>query len=209
MNSNYTNFLYSPYGITGNFTNPKITAAGGTVKSLSSVLVQSPLAMIPAIIAMGHLSGVSPETYAQQSHAATIIAQQRLDYDWFIAAFNYPTAAISSLANYRYAQHSTSSVSTVYPTVRVRCINEAQNLSSKTDEANFSYLHTSFMDGKPSYTQWSNSGDYKSASISGLDRSSPTNLRAQWVPLSTDDFGPVSIGLLLSFHGLEMSQGLL
>ena len=189
---NYTNQLDSYIGGSRHahqrFYATQLEAAGGLAARNFSILNQSPLAMLPAMITSGSLDGVSPETFAIQPHGATTAIQQQLDTDWFNTAFNYPTTntSFSSLAEYKYVSHFKSSTTTTIPLVRTRCSSIAINLTSDADEISFPYLHNG--------AQWAD--DYKNASISSLNRSSSTHLRAQWLSLPVETFGPVSTGLL-------------
>lgn len=86
---------------------------------------------------------------------------------------------------------------TSFPLVRARCEFSAQNLSADADSAGFPWLRydASIKEG----TQFNWADETRLANIAALDRNFSAEIRAQWIPLSRDTFGPVSIGVLLEF----------
>ena len=68
-----------------------------------SILVQSPFARVPVMISSGQLEwGEMVESYAYQPSAIVVAQQQQLNFDWFNFTKSYPSARLSSAADYKY-----------------------------------------------------------------------------------------------------------
>ena len=182
---NYTNQLS---GIDNNGYSPKLKAAGGLPPPSLDVLIQSPLALLPAMFSDFRVSGVNPETLAVQPHAATIAVQQWLNGEWYTAVTHLSTQkAFSSLAKYKYARHLVSRTTTTVPLVRVHCSRQAANLTQDTGQITFPWLNKGI--------DWVS--DDRNVNISSLNRTASPFLRLQWLPLPTESFEHISTGLLV------------
>ena len=92
---------------------------------------------------------------------------------------------------FREISKTTFSVESLFPMVRVSCLDSAQNLSYDATAAEFPTI--SYDESSMSF-DWT--GLVQNASIEQLDRNSSTSIRMQWVSLPATNFGSVSTGLL-------------
>jgi hypothetical protein len=171
----------------------------------SNFLMLDPLDVLPAMFSIGNIldNSFTISTYAAQPDAYSVILLQTLLRDWVSATWSDDARPrpFSSIPELKIAATPSASTSTTYPITLTRCT-QPQNLSEYAEEAQFRFIQN------PSLMPygWSNSSTNKTASILGLRRAPTSHVRAQWIPLVGEDFGPVSIGLLFELPWSQPSN---
>lgn len=168
---------------------------------MSPLVIQSLAAKIPRLLNSGTVYGFPRETSIFQPNAITAILQDSLTGDWRNGTKNWSGHRFSAGSEYQYTDQRLSSVLSTSPVVDTKCT-FAQNASAGQVEVNFPVrtwvARTDPISG-PGSTQWQD--DQKPFNITISDRSISNNLQSEWISLSTDQFGPVSGGILLQFPG--------
>ena len=174
--------------------------------AMSPIVFQSLAGKIPRLLSSGTVYGMSRETSILQPNAITAILQDSLTGDWREGTKNLSGSRFSAVREYRYADQRLSSVLTPNPAVLTRC-GPAQNVSVGQAEVNFPVRMWETRKITPSEqgsTQWQDK--LEPFNITILDRNSSRNIQSDWIDLPTDQFGPVSGGILLNFPGGNASR---
>lgn len=158
-------------------------------RAWDNFLVQGPWNLIPAIV--NGLIGPAWNTNcttAIQPHVATVVLTQYLVNTW--------AAAIQLIGGrnkgqFKWAYDFNALATTKSPFVRAKC-SLPQNLSANADSAAFPFLARA-PKIQISGQSWEDMNGFTSisrnASIAGLNRTRPTQIRTQWLPLPMDTFG--------------------
>ena len=174
--------------------------------AMSPLVFQSLDGKIPQLVSSGTLYGMTRETSILQPNAITAILQESLTADWRDGTKSWSGPRFSAGREYRYANQRLSSVLTTSPVVLTRCA-PAQNVSAGQADVKFPVAtwvdRTVTASQKASSAHWQD--DPKPFNITILERTMSNNLQTEWFDLPTDQFGPVSGGILLHFPG-ETSQ---
>lgn len=168
---------------------------------MSPLVVQSLAAKTPRLLNSGTVFGSNRETSIFQPNAITAIVQDSLTGDWHNGTKNWAGNRFSVGREYQYADEVLSSVLTTSPVVLTRCA-PAQNVSTGQVEVNFpvkTWVTRTLTASNTESSQWQD--DQKPFNITVLDPSISSNLQSEWIALPTDQFGPVSGGVLLHFPG--------
>ena len=168
---------------------------------LSPLVVQSLTGKTSRLLSSGTVFGLNRETVIFQPNSMTTILQDSLTGDWRNGTKNWSGNRFSAGREYQYADQRLSSVLTTSPVVLTRCA-PAQNVSAGQVEVQFpikSWVTRALSPSSFGSSQWEDS--QKPFNITIVDRSISSNLRSEWVALPTDEFGPVSGGVLLHFPG--------
>jgi hypothetical protein len=172
---------------------------------VSDFLMLDPLDVLPAMFSIGNIldNSFTISTYAAQPDAYSVILLQTLLRDWVSATWSDDARyrPFSSIPELKIATTPSAIASTTYPITLTRCT-QPQNLSEYAEEAQFRFIQNSSL--MP--YGWSNSNTNKTVSILGLRRAPTSHVRAQWIPLVGEDFGPVSIGLLFELPWSQPSN---
>lgn len=168
---------------------------------MSPLVVQGLAGKTPRLLNSGSIFGFNRETSILQPNAITAILQDSLTGDWRNGTHYWQGKRFSALREYRYADQRLSSVLTTSPGVLTRCA-PAQNVSAGQVEFSFpvkEWVTTTLTPSQTGSTQWQD--DQKPFNITISDRSFSNKVQAEWINLPTDQFGPVSGGILLHFPG--------
>ena len=169
--------------------------------AMSPLVFQSLDGKIPRLLNSGTLYGMTRETSILQPNAITAILQDSLIADWRDGTKLWSGPRFSAGRQYRYANQRLSFVLTTSPVVFTRCA-PAQNVSVGQADINFPVKTWVARRVTPSFkgsTQWQD--DPKPFNITSLERTMSNKLQSEWIDLPTDQFGPVSGGILLHFPG--------
>ncbi len=169
--------------------------------AISSFVIQGLAGTIPRLLSSGTIYGLARETSILQPNAITATLQDSLTGDWRNGTSHWSGNRFSAGREYQYADERLSSVLTTSPVVLTRCA-PAQNISVGPVEINFPVKMWETRSVTPSEkgsSQWED--DQKGLNITILDPNNSNNLQSEWVTLPTDQFGPVSGGILLHFPG--------
>lgn len=164
---------------------------------ISPLVVQSLFGKVPRLLNHGTVSGLNRETSILQPNAFTAIFQDSLTGDWRSATQHWSGYRFSAAREYQYADQRLSSVVTTSPVVLTRCA-PAQNISVGQAEICFPvklWATRTLTKLDQGSSQWQD--DQKLFNITIADLSNSSNLRSQWIALPTDQFGPVSGGILV------------
>ena len=167
--------------------------------AMSPLVFQSLAGKIPRLLNSGAVFGFSRETSILQPNAVTATLQDSLTGDWRNAAGNWPGSGFSAIREYQYADQLLSSVVTTSPGVHTRCA-PAQNVSAGQVEINFPVKTWITRPRTPSETgssQWLDNPIAFNITLS--ERNISNNVQIEWITLPTNQFGPVSGGMLLHF----------
>lgn len=168
---------------------------------MSPLVIQSLAGKIPRLINSGTVFGFNRETSILQPNAVTAILQEYLTGDWRYGTQHWSGSRFSAEREYQYANERLSSVITTSPAVLTRCA-PAQNVSAGQVEVNFPVKTWATRALTPAMTgssQWEDA--LMPVNVTILDSSSSNNLQSEWIALPTDQFGPVSGGMLMHFPG--------
>ena len=183
--------------------NPPMTQADSTLEDENS-LVYDPEGIVPAVLGKGVINDIdfTVASWACSPNLYSVVILQTLVRDWNSAAWDTVVRAkfLASTPEFKYALVPSASASTTYPMAQVRCT-QPQNLSRDAAEAEFRFIR----DASIMPYGWSDSSTTKTVHLSGLQLDPTTHLRAQWLPLSIEDIGPVSAGLLLELPWSQAS----
>lgn len=172
---------------------------------MSPLVVQSLAGKTPRLLNSGAVFGFNRETSILQPNAITATLQDSLTGDWRNGMKHWSGSRFSAGREYQYADQRLSSVITTSPVVLTRCA-PAQNVSAGQVEVNFpvkTWATLALSRSNTGSTQWQD--DQKPFNITILDHSISNNLQSEWIALPTDQFGPVSGGVLLHFPGKASS----
>lgn len=165
--------------------------------AMSPLVFQSLAGKIPRLGNTGSVFGFNRETTILQPNAITAILQDSLTGDWRNGTKDWSGSRFSAGTEYQYAEQRLSSVLTTSPVVFTRCA-PAQNVSAGQVEVNFpvkTWVSRDLGQSKTGSGQWQD--DPNPFNITILDRSISNNLQSEWIALPTNQFGPVSGGVLL------------
>ena len=168
---------------------------------MSPLVIQSLAGKIPRLINSGTVFGFNRETSIFQPNAVTAILQEYLTGDWRYGTQHWSGSRFSAEREYQYANERLSSVITTSPAVLTRCA-PAQNVSAGPVEVNFPVKTWATRALTPAMTgssQWEDA--LMPVNVTILDSSFSNNLQSEWIALPTDQFGPVSGGMLMHFPG--------
>ncbi len=166
---------------------------------MSPLVVQSLAGKIPRLLNSGTVFGFTRETSILQPNAITTILQDSLTGDWRDATKNWPGSRFSAMGEYQYADERLSSVVTTSPAVLTRCA-PAQNVSVGQVEVNFpvkTWVTRPVTPSDKGSTQWQENPMPFNVTLS--ERNVSNNVQFEWITLPTNQFGPVSGGILLYF----------
>jgi hypothetical protein len=174
-----------------------------------SSLVLDPLDIVPAMLSAGvDRLGARPwmPTNIIQPNLYTAIVQQVLFKDWTSAIWQDSVleGVLADAGNYKYARSVKTSALSTHPITHVRC-SLPQNLSSQADTIGFHFVNSQPLADQ--VNGWSQDNVTKPVNITTLKRDSNTHVRAQWVPLPLEDFGPVSTGMLFELPWSSSGNG--
>lgn len=169
---------------------------------LLPIIIESLAAKIPRLSSRGTVYGTSRETFRTQPNTVTATFQNALISDWRDGATRYSGSALSSMARLNYATQRLSNVVSTSPVVFTRCA-PAQNITIGPGQINFpvkTWTPRKFIDlvteGSP---EWEDAS--KAFSVNIPENKATQSVQHQWIDLPTDDFGPVSGGILLQLPG--------
>ena len=169
--------------------------------AMSPIVFQSLAGKIPRLLSSGTVYGFNRETSILQPSAIVATLQDSLTEDWRNGTDHWSGRRFSAGREYQYADQRLSSVSTTNPVVLTRCA-PAQNVSAGQAEINFPvarWVPSSLTAADKESTQWQD--ESKPFNITILDSSFSNDLQPEWIALPTEQFGPVSGGILLHFPG--------
>ena len=169
-----------------------------STSSLTPIIVQVATPRVPDLQNYGSVRGMRPETTIYQPNMITAILPSHISEDWRNSAARWSGSPFSAAKQYQYALQLLSIVSTTSPVVHVKC-SAAQNVSYGPTQVEFPVkLWTP--SAKPGSRHWETDGKLFNTSIPKT--STFDNLLTEWIPLPSDQFGPVSGGILVSFPGV-------
>ena len=169
--------------------------------AMSPLVFQSLDGKIPGLLSSGTVFGMTRETSILQPNASTAILQESLTADWRDGTKLWSGPRFAAGREYRYANQRLSSVLTTSPVVLTRCA-PAQNVSAGQAIVSFPvkrWVARTVTASQQGSTQWQD--DPEPFNITILERTMSDNLQTEWIDLPTDQFGPVSGGILLHFPG--------
>ena len=169
--------------------------------AISPLVFQSLDGKIPRLSNVASLYGMNRETSILQPNAITAILQESLTADWRDGTKLWSGPRFSAGREYQYANQRLSSVLTTNPVVLTKCA-PAQNISAGQTVVDFPVKRWVARTVSASFkgsSQWDD--DLEPFNITILERTMSDSLRTQWIDLPTDQFGPVSSGVLLHFPG--------
>lgn len=183
---NFNSSLYLPITMLG-FVQPR------------GVIFQSAAAKIPRLLSSMVLRGLSRETNLRPPNAMTATIQESLAQDWYDIVQSQVRGLFSARKNYVFATERISSVSTVIPTVGIRC-STAQNISTDLFSVNFPvklWVNRIPTPSQSGSSQWQD--EEAPFNVTTIHPQLSDELQIDWVSLPTDRFGPVSGGVYLQF----------
>lgn len=169
--------------------------------AMSPLVIQSLAGRIPRLLNSGTVAGLTRETSILQPNAITAILQDSLTGDWRNGTRQLSGKRFSAVHEYQYADQRLSSVVTTSPMVLTRCA-PAHNVSVGQFAVNFpvkTWVPLKLTPSDTGSTEWHK--DEKPYNITISDRSISNDLQSEWIALPTDQFGPVSGGVLVHFPG--------
>ncbi|KAL8754927.1 MAG: hypothetical protein Q9184_004956 [Pyrenodesmia sp. 2 TL-2023] len=166
------------------------------------LIVQSLAATIPRLSNKGTVFGIRAETFRSQPNAITATFQDALTYDWREGTKRWSGDGYSGVGQYQYSIQRLSSVVSTSPVVFPKC-SPAQNMSTGAGQVSFpvkTWRPRNFNDSTSESPEW----EVKSKAYNVIIPKKDTthSLQHQWIDLPTDQFGPVSGGLLLRLPGV-------
>ena len=169
------------------------------IYAMSPLVFQSLAGKIPRLLNSGTVFGFARETSILEPNAVTATLQDSLTGDWRDAAKSSPGSRFSAVREYQYADRRLSSVVTTSPAVHTRCA-PAQNVSAGQVEINFPvkrWVTRPLTPSEAGSTQWQD--NLMPFNITLSERNISNDVQFEWITLPTNQFGPVSSGMLLHF----------
>ncbi len=162
------------------------------------VVIQSLAAKIPRLSNRGTPLGVGkPQTSWFQPNAVTAIFQEALSNDWLEGTSRWSGSGFSAASQYHYTRRRLSSVVSTSPVVLPRCL-PARNMSTGAGQVSFpvkTWAPRKINDPITESREWEDRSEHYNVIIPEMRTTH--SLQHQWIDLPTDQFGPVSGGLLL------------
>ena len=160
---------------------------------MQPLVVQGMASKIPRLMSRAGVIHLDRETSMTQANAITAVFQNALTQDWQHGARNWSGSPFSAKGEFKYADQRLSSVVTLNPMVLPAC-SIAQNVSTGPSQIMFPVKAWKNREGHGS-SQWEE--DWKPFNVTIVNDTMSSYFYHEWVDLPTDQFGPVSGGILL------------
>ena len=184
---------------------PSLQTSGSA--AATSFLTEDSMEVMPVMLSSGgDRNGYwsNETTWQSQPNAYTVVILQTLLRDWISAAASGDArpGPLSALPELIHAAVPYASADSTYPLAYTSC-SQPQNLSRYAETVGFHFIQSMPLRWEGG---WSADNVTKAVNITSLHRTPSSHLRTQWISLSTDDFGPVSVGLLFELSWSKPSD---